>query len=147
MGNILISSHSQSVKLVEVELIDWNLSVFYYPGYESSLMHGTKCYHPPEVILKQYYITPAADIWSLGVVFFTYLTDKKPFMLNCSSDEFKAVVSFCGAEKLLKMYEKYRIESNIESSLIRKMKANMTAYKEISLRDRIPTKNRELFTP
>ena len=86
MGNVLINSIGPNLRQVEVQLIDWNLASFYYPGYESSTRKGTECYYAPELLLRRDYITPAMDIWSLAVVYFTFLTSRKPFPSDCSKN-------------------------------------------------------------
>jgi serine/threonine protein kinase len=86
MGNILIHSLGEGLRTIDVQLIDWNLVTFYYKGFESNEKKGTECYYPPEILLRTNYVTPAIDIWSLAVVYFTFVTDKKPFPLSCKTN-------------------------------------------------------------
>ena len=79
-----------------MQLIDWNMASSYFPGYESNEQKGTECYHSPESILGIPNITPASDVWSLAVVYFFYVTGKRPFLKNCEEDELAAVISLVG---------------------------------------------------
>ena len=47
MGNVLVIQNPQNLKVFKTKLIDWNLAVFYYPGYEEDGKKGTPCYYPP----------------------------------------------------------------------------------------------------
>lgn len=60
-----------------------------------------------------YHITPAIDVWALGIVMFTFYTDSKPFSFNCKSDNLKAIVSLVGGKKILDLFQKYRY-SNVD---------------------------------
>ena len=75
MGNILLHAVTEDFKFFKLELIDWNLAVFYYTGFEHSKKGGTKCYYSPEILFKTDYLTPATDIWSLGIVMYKFITD------------------------------------------------------------------------
>jgi len=57
-------------------------------------------------------ITPSVDIWALAVVMFTFYTDEKPFSLNCKNDNFKAIISLVGGDKILSLFKKYRYSSS-----------------------------------
>lgn len=96
MGNILINSIHDNFKFFQVQLIDWNLSTFYFKGYEFNGRKGTTCYYSPEELLKSIHNTPATDIWSLAVVMIVYITDSKPFKYNCKDDNLKSIVSLIG---------------------------------------------------
>lgn len=63
------------------------------------MKHGTNCYYSPELLMRTTYLTPATDIWSLGVVYFTFMTDKKPFHINCKDSNLEAIISLVGAKK------------------------------------------------
>lgn len=111
LGNIMVNSIGPSFKFYEVQLIDWNLASFYYKGYESDLKRGTVCYYSPEQLFETYHITPAIDIWSLGIVMFTFYTDSKPFTFNCKTNDLRAILSLVGGKKLLDLYKKYRFNN------------------------------------
>ena len=109
MGNILVNSIGPQFKFYDVELIDWNLASFYYTGVDINNKRGTVCYYSPEQLFLTYHITPAIDIWALGVVMFTYYTDRKPFTgVNCKNNNLRAIASLIGGKKLIDLYEKYR---------------------------------------
>lgn len=38
--------------------------------------------------MRTAFITPATDIWSLAIVYFSFITDKKPFTVNCKDSNF-----------------------------------------------------------
>jgi serine/threonine protein kinase len=111
MGNILVNSIGPTFKFYDVQLIDWNLASFYYTGYDSDMKRGTVCYYSPEQLFNTFHITPAIDVWALGVVMFTFYTDSKPFSFNCKSDNLRAIVSLVGGNKILDLYKKYRYNS------------------------------------
>ena len=96
MGNIMVNSVGPNFKFYEVQLIDWNLASFYYRGVDLSNKRGTVCYYSPEQIFLGYHITPAVDVWALGVVMYIYYTDRKPFTFNCKNNNFKAILSLVG---------------------------------------------------
>ena len=66
--------------MYEVQLIDWNLVSFYHHGYENSEKKGTICYIAPEVRLETHHLTPAADIFSAGIVMLLYLTGEQTYL-------------------------------------------------------------------
>ncbi len=108
MGNIMVNSIGPNYKFYELELIDWNLASFYYTGLDSDIKKGTVCYYSPEQLLLTYHITPAIDVWALGVVMFIFYTDSKPFTFNCKRDNLRAITSLVGGKKILDLYKKYR---------------------------------------
>lgn len=75
MGNVLINSIGLNFKFYELQLIDWNLAKFYYKGMDELSKRGTVCYYSPEEMLRTIYVTPARDIWSLGIAMYTYYTN------------------------------------------------------------------------
>jgi serine/threonine protein kinase len=76
-SNILVCA-SNDGSYPKCRLMDFGLAERYVPGqtYKSSI--GTKCYKPPEILLKRTKYTPKIDIWSLGVVFSEMLYQIKP---------------------------------------------------------------------
>jgi serine/threonine-protein kinase len=69
----------------EVKLIDFSLAMRYSQGITKILglgskktIQGTRTYIAPETILRRA-VSPQTDIYSLGVVFFEFLTGKTPF--------------------------------------------------------------------
>ena len=45
-GNVLINSKVDE-DIYEVQLIDWNLSHFYFKGYDWRGKRGTRCFYAP----------------------------------------------------------------------------------------------------
>lgn len=104
MGNILINSVGESLRTIDVQLIDWNLASFYSLGYTSTMKKGTVCYYSPETLLRTLFITPAIDVWALAVVYFSFITAKKPFAVDCKESNFEAILTLVGSERFLKVY-------------------------------------------
>ena len=96
-----------------MQLIDWILATFYSKGYDSNQKKGTVCYYAPESLLRTNFATPAIDIWALAVVYFTFITDKKPFPLNCKNSNLEAILGLIGVDKFLKVFEKYNKVSSV----------------------------------
>ena len=46
--------------------------------------------------MRAVHITPAIDVWALGVVMFTLIFDKKPFFIDCQKNNLKAIASLVG---------------------------------------------------
>ena len=62
---------------LDIRLIDFGLSTYCHKGQLLSSVAGSPYYISPEVIQKQY--TSKCDVWSLGVIFFQFLTGELPF--------------------------------------------------------------------
>ncbi|XP_077883885.1 sperm motility kinase 1 [Ictidomys tridecemlineatus] len=65
-----------------VKLIDFGLSTRFTAGRKLSRFWGTLQYFAPEVVRREEYEGPLADIWSLGVVLYFMLTGSRPFIAN-----------------------------------------------------------------
>lgn len=72
--NILIDAKRMEDFLVTekmiVDLIDWNLAAFYYPGKAFSRASGTPPFKAPELTFFTEYFSPVVDVWSLGAVMY-----------------------------------------------------------------------------
>jgi serine/threonine protein kinase len=69
---------------VQPKLIDFGLSKVLLPGEKSSDPYdpyGTLSYCSPEIIAKTPHNTKT-DVWSLGIVLYTMLTRRMPFIAN-----------------------------------------------------------------
>ena len=84
-------------------------------------------------------MTPAIDIWALGVVMFTFFTDKKPFYDECKENNLMAIAGVVGIDKIIKMQEKYRFSIQKEYfDLVEDHKKHPTKYQGKSLKGLIP---------
>ncbi|XP_046312598.1 sperm motility kinase 2B-like [Marmota monax] len=61
------------------KLIDFGFSTRFTAGQKLNDLWGTLAYIAPEIVLKQEYEGPPADIWSLGVILHCMLTGSYPF--------------------------------------------------------------------
>lgn len=96
-------------KIFDSQLIDWNMASFYFKGFDINIRKGTVCYYSPEQLMRASHLTPAIDMWALGIVMWTFFTDEKPFFSDCKDNNLKAIASLVGIEKLIKMHDKYRL--------------------------------------
>ena len=82
------------------------------PGAYGTGRSGTVGYYSAEELFTSNYLTPATDIFSLGVTFYKLLADKKqPYRVipkSEKSNNFQAMASLTGADSLADMYVKYR---------------------------------------
>lgn len=63
------------------------------------------------MLFRTNFITPQTDIFSLGVVIFYFLTNKKPYGIKCNPDKnnnIEAVTSLVGINNIIDMVTKYR---------------------------------------
>ena len=72
--------------LSNIKLIDFGLSKELENSYKDhlSLYDGTPFYLAPEAINKS--LSPASDVWSLGIVMYICLAGKLPFSGSSTSD-------------------------------------------------------------
>ena len=74
LENILLNDNKN-----EVKLIDFGFSTCIPSDKKLKLFCGTPSYMAPEIVSKQEYCGPPADIWALGILFFALLCGKFPF--------------------------------------------------------------------
>lgn len=142
----MVNSIGPSFKFYEVQLIDWNLASFYYTGYDSDMKRGTVCYYSPQQLFNTYHVTPAIDIWALGMVMFTFYTDSKPFASNCKSDNLKAIVSLVGGKKIIELYKKYRYNSIGNLNFLEELEQHPEKYPEADYSFISIKANKEYYT-
>ena len=80
LENLLLSADRQQVKLA-----DFGLSNHLIPGKPLETFCGSSQYTAPEVMCGAGYIGPSSDVWSLGVVLYTFVTGCLPFG-SCGED-------------------------------------------------------------
>ncbi|XP_047395347.1 sperm motility kinase 2A-like [Sciurus carolinensis] len=76
----------------KVKLIDFGLSARVQPGQKLNSFWDILPHHAPEIILKQEYEGPPADVWSLGVTLFLMLTGRRPFKASTAKRQQRLMV-------------------------------------------------------
>lgn len=76
-GNVLVCENA-GPKEAKCRLFDMGLAEFYKKGEKYRTSVGTKCYKPPEILLKNTNYTPKLDIWCTGLILAEMLTNTKP---------------------------------------------------------------------
>ena len=74
LENLLLSKNKATVKLA-----DFGLSNRLVPGRPFETLCGSPQYTAPEVLCGSSYVGPASDVWSLGVVLYTFVMGGLPF--------------------------------------------------------------------
>ena len=78
LENIMISTNDPESDM-RPKLIDFGLSKVLMPGEGSTDPYGTLAYCSPEIIARKAH-TAKTDVWSLGIVLYTMLTRRMPFI-------------------------------------------------------------------
>ena len=133
------------MKQFHAKLIDWNLVTFYYPGHEEVGRKGTVCYYPPEQLFRSNFPTPAIDIFALASVMFTYITGKNPYPTKCKDHNLKAICGLVGGERIFEAVKKYNWQIPDFDDYILKIMKDPKICSGISLMDRVPPKDENLF--
>ncbi|XP_069328193.1 MAP/microtubule affinity-regulating kinase 4-like [Eulemur rufifrons] len=71
--NLLLSAKG------EIKLADFGLSAQFTPGTPLTTYCGTPYYVAPEIVRRKPYHGPSADVWSLGVLLYMFVTGTLPF--------------------------------------------------------------------
>ena len=85
LENILI------IKNDIIKLIDFGFAVKTDKETYQNLFCGSPSYMAPEIVNKEKYIAQYSDIWSLGVLFYSMLYGRFPFMAKNQNDLFKKI--------------------------------------------------------
>ncbi|KAJ8446841.1 hypothetical protein Cgig2_016151 [Carnegiea gigantea] len=73
-----------------IKATDFGLSVFYKPGETFKDIVGSAYYIAPEVLKRKY--GPEADIWSIGVMLYIFLSGVPPFWAETEHGIFNAIL-------------------------------------------------------
>ena len=85
LENILI------IKNDIIKLIDFGFAVKTDKETYQNLFCGSPSYMAPEIVNKEKYIAQYSDIWSLGVLFYSMLYGRFPFMAKNQNELFKKI--------------------------------------------------------
>ncbi|KAK4741898.1 hypothetical protein SAY87_025486 [Trapa incisa] len=86
--NFLLMSKDEELPL---KVTDFGLSVFFKPGDVFSDILGSPYYMAPEVLKRRY--GPEADIWSIGVMLYIFLSGSPPFWAENENGIFNAILA------------------------------------------------------
>lgn len=75
----------------KIKLIDFGLAQLYEPNSGLRVMFGTPEFVAPEVVSYEP-VSPATDMWSVGVICYVLLSGLSPFMGDSDSDTFSNIV-------------------------------------------------------
>lgn len=75
----------------KIKLIDFGLAQLYEPNSGLRVMFGTPEFVAPEVVSYEP-VSPATDMWSVGVICYVLLSGLSPFMGDSDSDTFNNIV-------------------------------------------------------
>jgi tRNA A-37 threonylcarbamoyl transferase component Bud32 len=85
--NILLDSH------LKVRLIDFGFSTLMPPKAKKKLFCGTPSYMAPEIVRREEYEGPPADIWACGVVLFGMVCGYFPFKAQTDKECYKKILT------------------------------------------------------
>ena len=80
-------SHSSNT----IKIIDFGTAKIVRPGEKVKTMSGTPEFVSPEVVSYEY-VTPATDMWSVGVITYILLSGFSPFMGDNDAETFSNIV-------------------------------------------------------
>lgn len=75
----------------KIKLIDFGLAQLYEPNSSLRVMFGTPEFVAPEVVSYEP-VSPATDMWSIGVICYVLLSGLSPFMGDSDTDTFNNIV-------------------------------------------------------
>ncbi|XP_049521449.1 myosin light chain kinase, smooth muscle-like isoform X2 [Dermacentor silvarum] len=75
----------------KIKLIDFGLAQLYEPNSSLRVMFGTPEFVAPEVVSYEP-VSPATDMWSVGVICYVLLSGLSPFMGDSDTDTFNNIV-------------------------------------------------------
>ncbi len=102
--------------LISPKLIDFGLSIVLCPGETTKDICGTLAYCSPEIVKKTFYDSKT-DIWSLGIVAFSILRGKIPFVVDGKKETVFNIIN----QPIAFSNEKWKIISDDAKGLINSM--------------------------
>jgi len=76
----------------EIIIIDWGFGAYWKYGTKLDTSCGTLYYASPEILSGQEYTGPEIDVYSLGVVLFTMITGRFPYMGASTSETIQQII-------------------------------------------------------
>ena len=94
-GRQHVAAHAQQAIVYSPKIADFGLArIAEAPGLtQTEIVMGTPEYMAPEQAAGQSSVGPAADVWSLGAIFYTMLTGRPPFQAATALDTLMLVKS------------------------------------------------------
>ena len=89
LENILLNDEKNKVKL-----IDFGFSTCIPNDRKVKLFCGTPSYMAPEIVSKQEYSGPPAEVWAMGVLYFALLCGKFPFKGQNDRELFRKICKY-----------------------------------------------------
>lgn len=86
LDNILMDWNSKNIKI-----IDFGFSLKCKQDEKLSVFCGTPHYMDPDIVRKQAYNGPAADVWACGVILYIIFVGKLPFFGEFEADLFRKI--------------------------------------------------------
>jgi len=77
----MIGVNHSDPKIIDPKLIDFGLSIVLCPEEKTKDICGTLAYCSPEIVKKSPYDSKT-DVWSLGIVAYSILRGKLPFVAD-----------------------------------------------------------------
>lgn len=94
-----------------VNLIDWGLAEFYFPGQRYNVSVATNAYKPPELLVGMHYYDYSLDMWSFGCVFAEMLFGRKEplFRGRKKCAIIRSIGKNTGSKDILDYVDKYNL--------------------------------------
>lgn len=92
LENIMIGISGDENKTITPKLIDFGLSIVLCPGEQTKDVCGTLAYCSPELVKKIAYECKT-DIWTLGIVAYSVLRGKLPFVAESKKETVQNIIN------------------------------------------------------
>lgn len=95
---------------IRLNVIDWGLAEFYFPGQEYSVRVASRFFKGPELLLNNSRYDYSLDIWSLGCIFAAMMFRKEPFFYGKDNfDQLVKIVQVMGYEDMIEYVKKFKL--------------------------------------